>query len=347
MHHAQKRELTSVIRDSAKSCIKGIAGLLPFPSLLRNSGQKIFLPFYHLAGDAEYPHISQLYTVRSSSLFEADLDFLLQHFQPIDLNSLIAITKGELPKPDKPVLHLSFDDGLSECKAVIASILLRKGIPATFFINSAFLDNKGLMFRYKISLCLDLLSKMPYRDRMEFLKQASALFKKIDLLSATYSENAAIDTFAKNIGLDFNAFLQDSKPYLSTEDLKTLISQGFTIGSHSIDHPRYADIEPEEQLRQTIESQKYLTHNFNLNYKVFAFPFSDDGVKKPFFETILKEENFDLTFGTAGLKKDEITGNLHRFPMESQQLDSAKKLLRSEFLYYLMKAPFGKNKLRR
>ena len=45
-------------------------------------------------------------------------------------------------KLDRRCLHLTFDDGFRELHDVVAPILLRKGIPATFFVNSAFIDNK-------------------------------------------------------------------------------------------------------------------------------------------------------------------------------------------------------------
>lgn len=348
MYYAQRREIKSGLRQAVKNSVAGIASLIPFSGLLRASGQKLFLPFYHIVGDEDTPHIRHLYQQRSSKLFEADLNFLLKYFQPIDLPTLIGIAKGNLPLPAKPVMHLSFDDGLRECAEVVAPILLRKGIPATFFLNSAFLDNRALMFRYKASLCMEALSKMPEAAQKTAINKAKTLFQKGAIENATYSEESAIDAFAQEIAsLDFETFLQTQKPYMTTAQVQGLLKTGFSIGSHSIDHPLYADIPLEEQIRQTIVAQDFLRTAFQLDYKVFAFPFSDNGVKRDFFEKIIAEENFDLTFGGAGLKKDVIERNLQRFPMETQGLPSAHRMIATEYLYYLLKLPFGKNLLQR
>jgi len=348
MYYAQRREIKSGLREALKSAVAGLASCIPFSGLLRTSRQKLFLPFYHLVGDEETPHIRHLYQLRSTKLFEADLDFLLKYFQPIDLTTLIGITKGYLPLPSKPVMHLSFDDGLRECAEVVAPILLRKGIPATFFLNSAFLDNRDLMFRYKISLCIELLSKMPEAAQKTAMSLAKTLFHKGAVEMATYDEQAAITIFAQEIGsFGFDAFLQTQKPYMTTVQVQELLQNAFSIGSHSIDHPLYSNILLGEQIRQTILSQDFLTATFQLNYKVFAFPFSDDGVNKNFFEKILSEEKFDLTFGGAGLKKDVVQRNLQRFPMETQGLPSAHRIVATEYFYYLLKLPFGRNLLRR
>lgn len=347
MYYAQKRELRSLIRNFTKSAAAKIATLLPYISLVKFSGRDFILPFYHLVSDENLAHINQLYQVRGTALFEKDLDFLLKYYEPIDLAQLIAFNKGNLKKASKPFMHLSFDDGLTSCQDTIAPILKRKGIPATFFLNSAFIDNKALMFRYKVSLCLNALDKLKKDKRDLLLKNSAALFERKDPSLAQYNESVKLYELALLLELDFENYLLEMKPYMSSEQIQELINQGFSIGSHSKDHPLYKDISLDEQLIQTIESQQFIEKKFDINYRVFAFPFTDYGVKKDFFEQIFEKEKFDLCFGGAGLKSDLIEKNLQRFPMESQNNYSAKKMLSMEYLYYILKMPFGKNVIRR
>jgi len=123
-------------------------------SLIKCSGHQVFFPFYHAVDNEDQPHIKHLYPVKSIHQFENELDTLLKHFKPIDLDKLISLNQSN-EKPKKPSIHLSFDDGLRQCYDIIAPILNKRGIPATFFINSAFVENKDLMYRYKISLIYD------------------------------------------------------------------------------------------------------------------------------------------------------------------------------------------------
>jgi peptidoglycan/xylan/chitin deacetylase (PgdA/CDA1 family) len=343
MYYAQNRGLKSGLRNFIKSSAAQIAGQIPFNALLKLSGRNSILPFYHAVSDEDLPHIKQLYQLRSSALFEKDLDFLLKHYRPIDLFELIEINLNKKSSSSKGYMHLSFDDGLSSCHEVIAPILQKKGIPATFFLNSAFIDNKALMFRYKVSLCIESLSKIDSKYREDILKKSKDFFEKENPALANYNESAKLDELANLLQLDFDAYLREKKPYMNTNQIQNLLNQGFSIGSHSVDHPLYSKISLEQQLTQTIESQDFLEQKFAINYRVFAFPFTDYGVKKDFFRHIFEKERFDLSFGAAGLKEDRIQQNLQRFPMESQNNDSAKKMLSSEYLYYLLKMSFGKH----
>src|SRR5690606_834826 len=136
--------------------VMGIYKNLPLNSLIKLSRRKIFLPFYHTISDLPTPHISNLYPVRNTKIFEKDLDTICSHFDPISIERLFEIVdKNEQVK--NPVFHLTFDDGLKEVQEIIAPILERKGIPATIFINSAFVDNKSLFYRHKVSLLIEEL----------------------------------------------------------------------------------------------------------------------------------------------------------------------------------------------
>ncbi len=203
------------------------AQILPFRYWQGLWGDKLFLPFYHLVSDESPPHVRQLYPVRTERQFREDLDFLLKHFQPIDLQTLWEHV-FEKRAFDRPVFHLSFDDGLRECHELVMPILLEKGIPATFFLNPDFIDNQGLMYRYKASL----LSVAHLQGVPHFQNP----------LAVKYENRHLLDNWAKSIGLDFAAFLADQKPYLSTAQIQDMQAKGFTFGAHSLDHPQYGQI---------------------------------------------------------------------------------------------------------
>ncbi|MBK9043176.1 MAG: polysaccharide deacetylase family protein [Saprospiraceae bacterium] len=75
------------------------------------------------------------------------LIFLLKHYHPVLLTEKLSLDSNL-----KDQFLLSFDDGLKECYEIILPILLKKNLKAIFFINTGFLDNKALFYRFKISL---------------------------------------------------------------------------------------------------------------------------------------------------------------------------------------------------
>lgn len=332
-------------RDKIIYSIAKGAGILPSSFLLNMSNQSMILPFYHAISDRDMPHIQNLYAVKGVKAFSKDLDFLLKHFTPLDYPDFVDLTRQN-SKPKRPSFLLSFDDGLSEFYDVIAPILLKKGVPAVCFLNSHFIDNKELFFRYKESLLIDQLKKDP-----PLQKEIAAMFNNTDsivdnILSIKYQNRVLLDDLAQKMGISFKAFLEKEQPYLTSDQIRSLIKQGFYFGAHSIDHPEYQYLGLGEQLRQTKTSVDHVCKSFALDYKIFAFPFTDYKVSQKYFDEIKDQEIAEYTFGGAGLKKDTALNNFQRIPFEMRSL-SGKQILNSELLYYLLKIPFGKNKIRR
>lgn len=330
--------------------LHSFSACIPLNWLQQLSRQFLFPVFYHTISDQELPHIKHLYKVRDTALFKADLDYLLQHFSPISLEQLIDHIKLGKALPPKAFL-LTFDDGLSECYHVVAPILKQKGIPATFFINSDFVDNKALMFRYKASYLIERLQQIDQASQI-----AAPLFEqyqlpftslKESLLSVRWQQQQLLDDLAAAVEIDFDLFLQEQQPYLTQQQIQEMLDAGFSIGSHSQNHPTYYKLDLSEQVQQTLASQHYLDQTFALPYKVFAFPFTDYGVSMAFFKKILEDEQFQLTFGGAGLKREQIQGQIQRFGMETQMLSSAQQLIHTEYCYYIIKSLFRKNTIHR
>ena len=290
-------------------------------SLIKKTGHNLILPFYHCVADNTPIHIKHLYQARTIEQFEADLDFLLEHLKSISLEDVIELNGKQ---PTEPSFHLTFDDGLSEFYTIISPILKEKNIHATVFLNTDFIDNKELFYRFKASLLFEQLNDET-------------------ILSVSYNDKEQLDELAAKSGIDFNAYLAREKPYLTSNHIKELIAQGFTFGAHSKNHPLYKELSIEEQLIQTKESVEVVTSEFELAYKVFSFPFTDDGVSRAFFDELT---NFtDITFGCAGLKEDSAKNHLQRIAMETEK--SGKEIIKGEYLYYIMKEKVGKHKITR
>ena len=341
-------------RTIAFQVLPSLAQVLPLNGLIRITGQRTIFPFYHLVSDEEVPHVKHLYTVRTTKQFIQDLDFLLKHYKVIGVSDFLESFNNRQPLPDKSFL-LSFDDGLREFHDVVAPILHRKGIPAICFLNSGFIDNKDLFYRYKASLLIERLQHgNDQADNRNFLESwffENHLPLNYDyrgLLMISYADRHLLDDLASKLDVNFNEFLLKQRPYLDSAQISSLIQQGFTFGAHSLDHPEYRFLEEEEQIRQTSESIDTVSKKFEVKEKLFSFPFTDHGVKKTFFDKVFDPVRplADLTFGGAGLKQDSIKKNIQRIPFEGTSLN-AKQILGTEYLYYMIKAIFGKNMIRR
>ncbi len=326
-----------------------IADNLPTALLRSLTKQRFVLPFYHVISDKPLAHIKHLYAVKTPKEFIADLDFLCQYYTPVSLEEVVDFVYQNKKLP-RNAFFLSFDDGLAECATVIAPILKQKGIAATFFLNSNFVDNKALMFRYKASLLIDFCSNNSIDSQVlqPFFNSYQLPFTGIDsFLSVRWQQQSLLDELALHIGLDFQQFLKEKTPYLTSRQIKKMQEEGFNFGSHSCTHPTYFKIPLSQQIQETIDSQLFINKKYQPKQQVFAFPFTDFGVSTAFFDKILEQQKFDLTFGGAGIKGELIKGQLQRIALEGQQNLSAKKILNTAYCYYIIKAFFRKNTIRR
>lgn len=315
------------LKKSIRYFLEAAAPVLPFSCWQKWAAQPLFLPFWHSVSDEPQPHIRHLYRVRGEQEFRADLDFLLRHFEPVGLAEIRQKTLGGEPFA-RPSMHLTFDDGLRECHDIIQPILLEKGIPATFFLNADFVENRGLMFRNQASLLVESGAKLPGNP-----------------LAVRYSEKAILQKWAEAAGVDFLTFLKEKQPYLTHFQIETMRKRGFTFGGHSLDHPFFGRISTAEQLRQAAESIRFVEKMGWLDWPVFAFPFSDDGVGRSFFQKM--EADFGqpvLTFGTAGLKIDDVPTNLQRFPMETSS-GCGPAAVAAESAWFLLKKMAGRHRV--
>lgn len=316
---------------------------IPEEPLIKSIKGSVVAPFYHLVSDTPPQHAKHLYRILSVSEFEKDLDFLLKHFTPIDAKTLI----GKLERKasaEKPALFLSFDDGFREVMEVIAPILRRKGVPATFFVNPAYINNVDLMYRCKISLMADRIENGKY-SKSTFAELAFLLNCSMDvdsikqkLFQLRHNQKEVVATFARIINLDFNEYLQSAKPYLTLSELQELSRLGFTIGGHGYNHLYFNEITFDEQLVEVERCMQWINSFFPNQPRLFAFPFTDFGVSDDLINEMV--EYCDISFGTSGIQPVKLNRHLQRIPMEDRSA-SGRDIIRGEILYYLAKKSIG------
>ncbi len=292
----------------------------------------VFQPFYHVVSNEKLPHILN-YNYRNTAQFEKELDFYLQYFKPVSLAELVSNKSS-----DEKIFHLSFDDGLKECSEIVGPILLKKGVPATFFVNTGFVDNKKLFHKYKASLILRKLKEMPDLNMEKILKEQNLQGEQI--LKATILQESILDEAATLLGIDFDDFLAEQKPYLTTEQILNLKNQGFSIGAHSFNHPEFWMISEEEQMNEVIKSMNWLVEKINPEIKAFSFPFTDSGVSLKVLKSLKSENICDITFGTAGIKYDELEHHFQRYPVEKN--GDFILNLKTELVYFVLRKLIGK-----
>ena len=325
-------------RRLASNLLTKAAHRTPLKWLRACSGTSLVVPYYHVVSDGPVPHVSHLYRFRTLAEFKSDVDFFLQDFEPVSLSDIVDALNGKRTFR-RPSFHLTFDDGFREMHEVVGPVLQRAGVPATFFLNTAFLDGGGLAHHNALSLLVDKLQSREAPLTAAALRHLKSLLPPASgeppalaasILSIPYARRAMLPPLAEALQVDLDAYVRDRPPYLTSQEIAALLAAGFTIGAHSHDHPYYADLPLSQQLSQTQLSLQTLDARYGLKWKAFAFPHSDYGVEDSFFNSVFSEPLLDVTFGTAGLVAHRHPRNIERVRMEGSAA-SASRIMARQF----------------
>jgi hypothetical protein len=138
---------------------------------------------------------------------------------------------------------------------------------------------------------------------------------KDDILFLSEKSERTLNKIADILNFDFESYLKNKRPFVTNENLENLVKDGFTLGGHGIDHQHFFKLNIEKQIGQTMESIKFLVKNFDIDYKVFAFPYSDYGVSDEYFTKM--RDIVDLFFGTSAFMREKSNFITQRFSSEN------------------------------
>ncbi|MFM2337576.1 MAG: hypothetical protein RL115_769 [Bacteroidota bacterium] len=314
-----------------------IADLLPISFYIRLTGQSKIFPFYHCVTNAPKPHLSALGYYRKTDQFVKDLLFFKKHYT--------SVTIPQMQQNKAASFHLSFDDGLSECYTEVFPLLLKERLTATFFINADFIDNKKMFIRHKISL-LHVAAQSSAISRARLASKLACEDAQVCLRLLSLTNEQLVDELAKEVDIDFIAYLHTFKPYLTTLQIKEMSRSGMQIESHGKDHTDLTLVKDEEAIFQIKDCNLFLQNTLGAKPKYFAFPYGSDRVGNRVFDFLYKQEGLLGTFGVAGLKMDSEQRHIHRIAMEAGDI-SAESMLKFEYFYFMLKALVRKNVIHR
>lgn len=146
--------------------------------------------------------------------------------------------------------------------------------------------------------------------------------------------------------LPINEYLQKYKPYITKDEIQEMIDDGQFFGGHTMSHPPLNQLTHDEQKKEIIDSIEWLKKNFNINYSMFAFPFSDKFVSRKLIQELFEYDSNIKLFGNSGIKKD-IHGSIYqRFSLDNPKKQIEKQIV-TENLYKFYNILIGSYSIQR
>ncbi|WP_066633190.1 polysaccharide deacetylase family protein [Labilibacter marinus] len=338
-----------ILKLKIKTIVFYLVSLLPFKFVRKLANRNLLVINYHSILGVDSDAVINENTYRTAQQFEEDILYLKKNFQFVTLVDIIESKKNGKPLPKNSV-YLTFDDGLSVVYDIFRPILLKYDISASFFINPTFVDNKELHYQRKKNLIEERVTEAQIdsnRSRWEAFFTEVRIQDgdfKTSLSQVNYAQSHILNEMLQLFEIDVSEYLSEQSIYLSTEEINEMISEGFTFGGHSMDHPKYDELSLNEQYEQTCKSIKWVKEKFRLDYSVFAFPLRDHDISMELFDRI--KPFSDITFGVIGVGDDVIPNHIQRIDVESTGL-KISIVLKFEYFKFILLRLMGRKKYQR
>jgi peptidoglycan/xylan/chitin deacetylase (PgdA/CDA1 family) len=178
----------------------------------------------------------------SPTSFETALKFLTAYYTPVSLEEVLNAGDAQ-GLPDRAVL-VTFDDGYASVAETAVPLCRRYGVPATCFLNAAFLDNQRLapdnLVCYVANVHgLDTIraaARAIRSARMPRLHSLSDVFSRLFPRISLPERELFLDALRRLAGIEENRMASAASLYLTRKQLSYLVSQGVEIGNHTYSH---------------------------------------------------------------------------------------------------------------
>lgn len=212
--------------------------------------------------------------------FRRQIETLARIGSPIAMDTLLRALDGA-KLPPNPVM-ITFDDGYRSCRDVALPILRALGVPATFFIATAFIAQRTLYWWEQIAVVL-------HRARG---RTATLVYPRPMAIDASDPRARRLldDTIKNTRGLDIERFLRELRAALGVpwspeveaqlaaqltmtwDDVRALAAAGMDIESHTCTHRVLETLDDTELRDELVNSRRDLEHELCRPVRALAYP---------------------------------------------------------------------------
>jgi peptidoglycan/xylan/chitin deacetylase (PgdA/CDA1 family) len=198
---------------------------------------------FHDVCDAVTPFTNGLGVTLSCQEFEQKLQFLARYYNPVSLQDLLDARLGKSTLPDRPV-HVTFDDAYASVAINAAPLCAKYRIPATFFVNARFIDNRALALDNLICYVVNAFgfealqicaASVTNQDASDFASLAQVFGEFLPSLSLDDRKRFE-DALATECCVRMGELPPLPTLYVTSEQLRSLANYGIEIGNHTFSH---------------------------------------------------------------------------------------------------------------
>jgi peptidoglycan/xylan/chitin deacetylase (PgdA/CDA1 family) len=230
--------------------------------------------YYHRVNDENDPFFPAI----STSLFEAEVRFVSEHYRVVSLAELLNVLEGT---SNEPVLAITFDDGYQDNYHNAFPILQRYGLPASIFLTTESMDTREPLWFERLAHCvkkttrdcLDLEINGPRRFGMrtqaERLESIQSIF---DILRGV-PDSEMRDWLAHIIReLAVEDCCERRDKMLTWDQIRLMQRHRIDFGGHTVTHPFLSQVSDARAAWEVSECKRRIEEESQRPVAHFAYP---------------------------------------------------------------------------
>ncbi len=262
----------------------------------------------------------------SEKKFIRQLDALAGKYPVISLSDAVRQAESGKVKAKCQVV-LTFDDGYRDNYEVAFPVLRKKGVPATFFIASDYIDSSvplwdffliSMLFHNKIDdihIGNNIVRKKAVESRPSFVFRAFDEIKSLE----PEKRHQIIDLLRIRAGSGGSVPTCAADRCMTWEDARKMSHAGMEFGSHGTSHTSLARVTGKVAEKEIMASKDIIERNIQKRCDHFAFPF---GSRRDYSDALV------ASVGKAGYKTCLL--NVHGYNYFDKDFFCLKRIIMDE-----------------
>jgi peptidoglycan/xylan/chitin deacetylase (PgdA/CDA1 family) len=228
--------------------------------------------------------------------FAEYIEYLTQHYRVVSLSDMVEELQRGLLRPYTTAVTV--DDGYHEAFSLAAPVLLRYGVPATFFVVSDFIDGRLWLWTNRLRFVFKRAPLSPVafrhrgsnhllkiRDEGERRRSEDQWVQYAKSLPVAEQEEL-IGALADACGIEMPIAPPDEYRPMTWGQLRALAAQGFDVGAHTRTHAILSRIGPTELHDEIKGCKEQLEQSLGFPIRHFAYP---NGKREDYTPQIVEE----------------------------------------------------------
>lgn len=234
---------------------------------------------FHNVSVSESPFTGGIPVSITPQKFEAALRFLTTHYVPVRLEDILTNCNGRGLPPR--ALLVTFDDAYASVAEIAAPLCRQYSVPAVFFVNAAFIDNRRLAPDNLVCYVANVLGMeninaavhaVPGYEVLNLHTLAEVFSTFFPAISLAERE-VFLEALSQSAGINESRLAKEANLYLTSKQLCGLKSFDFEVGNHTYTHTHCRSFSQRDFVSEIDRNKEELEAVMGTKIRSFSQPY--------------------------------------------------------------------------